>query len=100
MEEDEKEEEAKDDEKEHIPNRTLRYYTDYRSYKSVFWVKNKQNMDRKKSLATSRSRSLVPCNAAGGILEYTDYVKVKDNKSQDFDSSSKLEWKYQKNSDS
>ena len=25
---------------------------------------------------TSRGRSLVPCNAAGGILEYTDYVKV------------------------
>ena len=69
MEEDEKEEEAKDDEKEHIPNRTLRYYPDP-------MVKNKQNIDRKKSVATSRSRSLVPCNAAGGILEYTDYVKV------------------------
>ena len=38
MEEDEKEEEAKDDEKEHIPNRTLRYYTDP-IIKIGFWLK-------------------------------------------------------------
>ena len=37
---------------------------------------------RKKSQTSSRSRSLVPCNAAGGILEYTDYVKVYMTTSQ------------------